>query len=220
MTKKSHDPLSYAVLSDDSQRDENDYYPTPEDLIDKILSNKPYLKTLEQFYRLNTSLPFLDLGMGDGSWAYKLKLLFPKVKIHGIDIRDCSSSAYASSYDEIFTGNFIDYEFKNKYSIIGFNPPFYLLSDYKVRQPFLNKLGQISEGLTSFILPDSYLTGGWRYDNIWKDRLVSYCPFTSRIDFTGGGKPRHKHGMFTWISKGNYKPTINQEMAINFIDTR
>jgi SAM-dependent methyltransferase len=218
MPKHSPDPLNYPTLNDDSIRETNDFYPTPDWLVKRIIT----YRNIQQWLGARSAL---DLGSGNGVWGQYLKHMIPQ--IDGIDIRkvenpsytnplnlpdrkDVGSPVYTNFYPET---DFLNLETENRYDIIGFNPPFQMLTDRQTQNKFIEKLhGLLTPyGKIVFILPVSYFSGLWRWNKIFsKGLLIAFYPFSDRIDWTGMGSPRKEHGLFIWQAE---RITTNPEYA-------
>ena len=224
MPKKSPDVINYPTLNDESEREINDHYPTPDWLVDRIVS----YRNIQQWIVGRTAL---DLGCGNGVWGQYLKHIIPE--IDGVDIRDVVNPAYTNPYNlerndvgspvykNLYANtSFLDLKTDERYDIIGFNPPFQLLTDRRTQNEFLIKVHSLLNpfGKVIFILPLSYLTGLWRWKNLWsKGSLIALYPFSDRIDWTGQKAPRKEHGLFIWQ---NDRISTNPIFVGNVLDTK
>ena len=231
MPKKSPDVLNYATLKEDAERDVNDHYPTPSWLVERIVTHK----NIEQYLVGRSAL---DLGCGDGVWGQYTRHLFSV--LDGVDLRKVENPYYKDPLDFYmkFTNSTRPFVYNNlysetdflaldnggrKYDVIGFNPPFQMLTDKKLQNLFLAKIRSLLNpyGKVVFILQTNYLTGLWRWNNLFsKGLLLALFPFSARIDWTGGGAPRKEHALFILQMERMSIDPLLSEFRGNVIDTK
>lgn len=174
-------------------REDNDNYPTPKDLIERVLDKFPLGPEIFEV---------LDPGAGDGAWGRVIKERYPWVRLTGVELRKLPKPP---EYDDWIIGDFRTMRTKKRYDLAIGNPPYGKMGAVKVRglaEQFVRHSLELlhDKGKLTFLLRLAFLEGQVRGDGLWiehQPKAVAVCK--ARPSFSGNGKTdATAYGVFAW----------------------
>jgi hypothetical protein len=172
-------------------RQEFDFYPTPEIATNGLLLNEPFFGSI------------WECASGEGHIAKILERVYPDVEIFSSDIRKDNSIYGMGGFD--FLSPITSFpEFCPVDNIIT-NPP------YKYTTEFILRAKQVTKKKIAFLLKLAALGGADRYKKVWTDRefpLKKIIVFVKRLDFLGLGGAAIEYAWFIWDREYKGEPTI------------
>lgn len=182
------------------ERDEHDFYETPESLVDAVLTDILGIPYRDGYSNLSSTAFVLDPGAGTGVWGKAIKKRLFRSTVVGVDVRDL---AKPEGYDYWLTADYLKspavHNLNWHYDIILGNPP------YKYAESFIEEsIGLLRPGgKLVFLLRLAFLESRKRYDR-WFSQCNDLHPrevwvSTRRVSFTQNGKSDDTaYALFVW----------------------
>lgn len=173
-------------------RQEFDFYPTPEIAVNGLLLNEPFFGSI------------WECASGEGHISKILERVYPDSSIKSSDIREDDSIYGIQGFD--FVNDISDHilYFAPVDNIIT-NPP------YKYTTEFILRAKQVTNHKIAFLLKLAALGGADRYKKVWSDRefpLKKIIVFVKRLDFLGLGGAAIEYAWFIWDKEYKGEPII------------
>lgn len=187
------------------KRSPRDFYETPFDLANAAIIK---LRRDGGFYG-EFPISALDAGCGNGVWGRAMNRLL--LYVAGIDLNPTIPDDQITNYDQIYTGDFLEFTPLHKFNLVFGNPPYSLAENF-VRHAF----SMIeNKGNVYFLLRLSFLEGIKRCKGLYKDlplKRVYVC--SRRPSFFSSDDSHHTtdtlaYAMFLWQKGYDGRPVID-----------
>lgn len=176
------------------EREGNDFYPTP-----FAYTVPAVARLLYRVFKGREPETILDPSAGDGGFGQAAKLVYPRARLVGIDIRNIPKPF---GYDEWYSGeDFMAWsmaQWGRKFDVIVTNPPYFIAEHFIQRGYDMLETG----GVLGYLFRLNLVAGLDRYQRFYsgdmKPRKVIAA--VNRISFSGDGNTNAtEYAMFQWV---------------------